>query len=206
MKISAQQQQAVDGTVSVPKYYEGFDLIDGDIRLHGRYYTYKTGARLVSGTTLNFSFTINRPVRDVWPYLKDWNLWMNSFGYFFPGVVGDLEGKSFRITLNQPNVPSDAYPFEFKVLRVIPEHLIAIYQPVPEDGGNGGVSPGFHVTTLDERDGQTAIMFAMEHAFGTQDMTEEQALDSWRESGVTYQQMWREHFIPALRKLVCQDN
>jgi uncharacterized protein YndB with AHSA1/START domain len=196
----AMNKPSGEGTVSAPTYHEGPVYVGSDMRMHERYYTYRTGSRLVSGWTASVVITIDRPVKVVWPYIKDWNPWMNSYGYYWSGVIGDLEGKSFYITIKMPNGDAPEYPYRYDVLRVIPEHLIAVAQPIPEDGGNGGVSPGFHVITLDERDGKTIVTFTMEHALGTQEMTEDQAVATWREG--PYQQMWRDSFVPTLKKLI----
>ena len=194
------KKNSVEGTVSELKYDEGPVYVNDDIWLHERYYTYKADERLVSGWTMTAVVIFDRPVRDVWPYVKDWNLFMNSYGYYWSGVAGDLEGKSFYFIAKGSNEPVAEYPYEYQVLRVIPEHLITISQPIPKDGGNGGVSPGFHVITLDERDKKTIVTFTLEHAVGMEDMNEERAAGVWREAG--QQKMWGGHFIPTLKRLV----
>jgi hypothetical protein len=125
-----------------------------------------------------------------------------------------LGTETFRIKVkNNPammaqlGLPTDG-EFEtgdYVVLRVIPEHLIVQFQPVPEDGSNGGVSPGFHVTMLNEHDGKTVVTTNMEHAARVPGKTEEEALAECRATIGDPLGFWRDHFIPALRSLVYED-
>jgi len=199
------KRSSVEGTVSAPRYSEAFADAHGDERLHGRYFTYKTDAGLVAGCAISVTFTIDRPAKDVWPYFKDFSLWQKD--HYYSGVVGDLEGKTFSLS----DKPNDAeLPHYYRVIRVIPEHLIVIHQPIPETDipgmpGLGGISPGFGVFILNEYDGKTAITILMEHssyASRTQDMSEEDALAPWREIMSDAQMKLRDLFIPDLKQLV----
>jgi hypothetical protein len=188
-------------------YYEGppnpapdVDF-NGDICLRTQLYTYRMGDKIVAGETLSVMFSIDRPAKDVWPHLKDFNLWQNAYGHYYTGVVGDLEGKPFRIG-SKPADPSAYYPNGYEVVRAIPEQLIAISQPTPPDGSNGGVSPGFHVFLLYERAGKTIISVLMNHASGHERVSEDEALAFWRQETPEYQRKWRDVFIPALKRLV----
>ena len=203
-------------------FYEGPSDVQGDVHLRIRYFTYQTAEGLVAGRNTNEMFTIDRPAKSVWPYLKDFNLWQNAYGFYYSGVVGDLEGRSFQISSRlkrsessdedrfeslvsakiDPNEPLQQSPFKYDVLRVVPEHLIVISQPVPEDGSTGGVSPGFHVLMLNEHSGKTVVTFFTEHAARTQDKTEEEALAPYREGSQETLRKFRDCFIPALKKLV----
>lgn len=193
------------GNGSAPRYRDGAVIADGDVQLRRRYFTYETDDGLVAGTTLNVACVIDRSARKVWPYFKDFNRWQSPHGYYYSGVLGELEGKTFRISTK----PNDPGPHYYEVLRVIPEHLIVISQPVPADGssagvapgfGSGGVSPGFHVFMLNERDGKTHIEIFMEHKFRHRDLSEDEALEkmSWAPGSL---QRWREGLIPTLKKL-----
>jgi len=189
-----------EGTPQSPRYYEGTAEIRDDVHQRRRYFTYRTGDVLVAGYAGSVMFTIDRPARDVWPCLKDFNLWQSSHRHYYSGVVGDLEGKTFRLS----SEPNDSGPHQYDVIRVIPEHLIVISQPVPKDGANGGVSPGFHVFMLNEHGGKTIVTILLEHAIGTTDKTEEQAVEYWRAMTPEFQMKWRDIFIPNLKKLVLQ--
>jgi hypothetical protein len=187
-------------------YYEGLPVpspeinFGGDICLHTRVYTYKTDVMVVSGATISVMFTIHRMAKDVWPYLKDFNLWQNAYGYYYTGIVGDLEGKTFRIS-SRPNDLEAFYPFEYQVTRVIPEQLISIFQPAPEDGGTDGISPGIHIFMLNEYDSKTIVTVLMEHATRAIGATEEEAVAPWLKEMPEIQRMWRDVFIPTLKKL-----
>jgi hypothetical protein len=212
------------GTLRSPRYYEGpYDELDGGC-LRTRLFTYRTDAGVVAGAIWNVWFTLNRPARAVWPVIKDWNPWMNPYGYYWPGVVGDLysreerdlERRTFPITIK--GSPGEAQEFtQYQLLRVIPEHLIVLYQPVVEGDCHGGVSPGFHVYMLNEREGKTIVTITMEHATRVSTDREEDALQHWRErenntgaelsgkwSDVAGEihRFWRDIFIPNITTLV----
>jgi hypothetical protein len=170
---------------------------------------------IVAGSNLSMMFTIDRPPNQVWPYFKDFNRWQSGFHY--SGVVGDLEGDTFRISL-EADRPG---PHQYKVLKVIPEYLIVIDQPVPAETedvyyegllpGMRGVSPGFHVYVLTEHEGKTIVTMISNHACLMEDssrhheMTEDEALRPWRERNILPEGLrkWRDEIIPALKALVC---
>lgn len=195
-----------DGNVQSPNYHECCPADDqNDVSLRTRIFTYKTDRGIVSGAIWSVIITIDRPAKQVWPYIKNWNLWMSPFHW--PGVVGDLykreerdfEKGTFRLTL--PGTP----PIEvnhYQLLSVIPEHLIVLYEPIVDGDDRGGISPGRQVYMLNERDGKTIVTITMEHSSRTQAKTQEEAADSWRGRGKQVQQQWRDKFIPALKKLI----
>jgi uncharacterized protein YndB with AHSA1/START domain len=186
-----------EGTVVAPRFYEGLVNIDRDVRQHRRYFTYQTAEGLVAGYAVSVMFTIGRPAKDIWPHFKDFNRWQHSH-HHYSGVVGNLEGKTYRIGSH----PGDPGQYDYHVIRVIPEHLIVVSEPVPADGSTGGVSRGFHVFMLNEHEGKTIVSILMEHSFRTQDKSAEDALGYWRGMAPELQTKWRENFIPALKKLV----
>lgn len=199
-----------DATETAPRFINGPVEDIGDLRLVRRFYMYPTPAGLVAGTTFNVRCTIDRPPRDVWPVFKDLNLWQSTH-HRYSGVVGDLEGGSFRIS-GRPDL--DKWLGTYDVVRVIPEHLMVFSQPiVPEDQiaaeqrarHGGGISPGFHVFRLSERDGTTDVDILMQHAKRDPDWTEEQAIVPWRDQlAPSSQEKWRDSFIPTLKKLIHQ--
>lgn len=206
MWATAQPQALPEGSVQAPNYHECCPAdVQNDVSLRTRVFTYKTGQGIVSGAIWNVIVTIDRPAKQVWPYLKNWNLWMSPFRW--PGVVGDLydreerdfEKGTFRLTV--PTTPPREVNY-YQLLSVIPEHLIVLYEPIVEGDDRGGISPGRHVYMLNERDGKTIVTITMEHAHRTQAQTQEEAADSWRARGKQVQQQWRDKFIPALKKLV----
>jgi hypothetical protein len=124
-------------------------------------------------------------------------------------VVGDLEGEEFFLTLDP-----DKKGYRYQVVRVIPEYVIVISQPVPEPGeeisvpGLGIVSPGFHAFTLNEHGGETVLTGLMQHASlmadaaSAKEFSAEDALEPWSGLGMEGVKKWAEVFIPTLTKLV----
>ena len=194
----------VEATVQDRTYYEGpCEIYDGE-RHHARYFSYPTNAGLVVGDCYSVAFTVDRPAKEVWRYLRDLNLWQSEHQNYFSGVLGDLEGKTFRMS----DKPNDPGPHYYEMLKVIPEYLMIINQPIPSDGttagwpGRPGVSPGFHVFLLQEYEGKSTATVHMEHSAlaDTQDVQE--ALKPWRDIVENNAiPKWRK-FIPTLRRLV----
>jgi uncharacterized protein YndB with AHSA1/START domain len=197
------------GTVRNPRYYDGPSDVVGDVHLRIRYFAYETDEGLVAGRNTSHFFTIDRPVRDVWPVVSDFNRWHNPAGYFYSGVLNELYSRddrdlghgTFRITVRKEGEP-DFETDDYIVLNVVPEHLIVLFQPVPADGGNGGISPGFHTITLNEHDRKTLVTFYTEHASRTTDKTEEEALEPFRATADETLRRFRDVFIPTLKRLV----
>lgn len=205
---SAWQLLSGEGTVRSPRYYDGPAEISGDVKLSRRCFTYETASGLVVGSDFSVMFTIDRPASAVWPYFKDFTLWQGShhtytevLGDLYAREAGDLGDGRFSITVT-PNGP--LAPNQYQVLKVIPERLLVIYQPVAEDGANGGVSRGFHVFTLNEHEQRTTITVLMNHAARTTGLSEEQALEPWRKMAKDGHLKWRDAFIPTLKRLVLQ--
>jgi hypothetical protein len=193
-------------TAQAPHYVETLAYEDGDVRLRRRMFTYRDSGAVVAGTVFRVKFALDADPTTVWPYFKDFNRWQDPYNHYYSGVVGDLEGETFRLS-DRPDNPGPHY---YKVIKVVPEHLIAIYQPVPDDGssagiapghGSGGVSPGFHVFMLTKSDAGTDVDIQMEHKFRSESLTEDEALEclSWLKDS---EHKWRDVFIPSLRHLV----
>lgn len=195
-------------------YYDGPSDVTGDVRLRYRYFTYRVEAGLVAGVATTVRFTLDAPASRIWPIFKDFNLWQNQFDHYYSGVIGDLEGKTFSLSL-KPNDTS--MPHRYDVVRVIPEYLINNQMRVTEDytdspspgfPGEGGVIPGYSVYLLSDEDGITAMTCFLEHAAvmersaESQGMSEEEALAPWRELTPEWLSKWRDRFIPSLRALV----
>ena len=205
--------EALEGSVTAPIFHEGRSD-EGDVKLRSQYLTYRTGEGIVAGVQLNVMFTLDRPAGLVWRYVRDSTLWQSGYGYYYTGVMGDLYSRedlglgteTFDILVRKPGEP-EVKGGPYVLLRAIPEYLIVQFQPVPEDGSNGGISPGFHVTMLSEHDGKTTVTVNMEHCSLTKDRTAEEALADWKAlmakaDGLDF---WRDHFVPALKELVYSD-
>jgi hypothetical protein len=185
--------------------YEGPFESNGDVHLRYGFYTYQAERGLVSAGILSVMFTLDRPPKDVWPYLKDFNLWQNSGDYYYSGVVGDMADEPFTLTIGKKDDPGRRELNGYKLLRVIPHHLILLSDPVPTDGSTGGVSPGIHPFVLTELNGNTVITLESDHAQVTQNASADEALATWRQLGSKVFPIWRDKFIPTLRKLVRDD-
>ena len=212
MTSSATPERTEAGTATDPKYYDAVDEVDDDVRQTTRLFTYRCPLGLVVGNRTSVSFSIDRPASEVWPYAKDWNTWQNQSSHYYSGVLGDLEGETFSLSMQ----PNDAErPHFYHVLKVMPEHLIVINQPPnPGDGpeptglpGYSGVSPGFHVFMVNEHGGKSEIHVVMEHSAvaarpSDPELSNEEALAPWRELLPEWTRKWRDEFIPNLKKLV----
>jgi hypothetical protein len=198
------------GTARRPRYYDGPVFSEGDVDIRLRYFTYQTDDGLVGGCDMNVMFTVDRPTADVWPILQDSNLWQNADGYYsgakadlYSSEQLDLGTKTFHITVKQEGEP-DLVAGPYQVLRVIPERLIVDFEPIPEDGRTGGVSPGFHVFMLTEHEGRTVVTILMQHASRTTGLSEEEAVAYWSEGSAAGLPRWRDGFIPTLKRLVAE--
>lgn len=214
-------KQDVDGgrgTLKAPRFHQGAEFSGDDVHINTKYFTYDTADGLVGGYEIALTFTIDRPAAVVWPHFKDWERWQSAYDYYYSAPPGDLYSsdqldlgkETFRITAkNNPalmemlGLPPDGeyVSDDYVVLRVIPEHLIVVFQPVP--AGKGAVSPGFHTFLLREHGNATTITGNMEHAaLSDPSKSEEETLVYWRDGAAEVVRFWSEIFIPDLKKLV----
>ena len=198
------------GTALSPRQYQGPTHIEGDVKLNRQYFAYRAGQNLVAGSLLSVMFTIDRPAAVVWPYFRDFNLWLD--GRHYSAVVGDSEGKPMALRVN-PAAPPVA---EFEVTRVFPEHVILLSQPLsPTDDsveiplpGDDGVARGFQVFVLNEHGGHTIVTILLQHASvmatgsKADKMTDDEAIEPWRDYGIEGFGRWRDTWIPKLKQLV----
>jgi hypothetical protein len=194
-------------------YSEGPSIVNGDELLSSRFYTYRSDAGFVAGESITVNFTLDSGVAAVWPYASDWNTWMNGGSFYYSGVLGELEGQTFSLSLK----PNDTeMPHYYTVEKVIPEHLIVISQPIMTDDdlkiyplpGYGGASGGYHVFMLAEHEGKTLVSVYMEHesvmarGADADTITQDEALAPWRDALEAALGRWRDDFIPTLKKVV----
>ncbi len=200
----------VRGTKASPMHYQGPIHVEKDVKLNRQYLTYVDDVGVVAGSLLSVAFDLQGSSADIWPQFKDFNLWQNSYGYYYSRVVGDSEGPGLEIAFESGGQAKG----EYDVVRVIPEHIIVLSQPVPnekimEDNrmpGDGGVSAGFHSFTLTSVGETTLVTAILQHAAvmapeaaGT---SEDEVLAPWREYGEEGISKWRDSFIPTLKQLV----
>jgi len=151
---------------------------------------------------LDVSITLAHPVRKVWPVFKNFNLWMNRFGYFWESVPGDNEDRYVQLS-DQPwpngaKTRSGVSATKYIVRRVIPQSLIYFDSlPAPIGVGKDGVWTGHNVVSLYEEGAQTKIGFLMEHTWYSETMgiAELRAEASAMSKGEVF---WRDFFIPDL--------
>jgi len=195
--LATKLEPAPAGTLTL-NFLEGPAYIRDDVHVRQRFFTRHSDAGTLVGKTLNVMFTIDRPAKEVWGQLKDFNLWQNSYEHYYSEVVGDSEGKTFRLSL----VRDEPGPHQYKVVRVIPEHLIVIVQPLLVDGSDPGSSPDCHVFLLNEHGGKTTVTALMEHAIRVTTGTVDEAVARWQKIAADSQMKWVEYFIPTLKKRV----
>lgn len=205
----------VEGTVDKPRYFDGFMHRSEGALVRGRLMVYRTGEGVVAGSRLTTIFDVDRPVSEVWEQFKDFNRWQNAAGFYYSGVIGDLGGKTFRLS----EKPNDGGPHQYEVAHVIPEYLIVVNEPMPETGwvdparpaigaDGGGGRAGVITFGLDDYDGKTTVTMFGEHATvvargsDADSMTDEEAVAPWREVNDGSGKKWAEILIPGLRQLV----
>jgi hypothetical protein len=185
------------GTERVVDWTDGPKDVVGDVRIQQRFYREDTAAGRVVGKTLSVLFTVDAPAARVWLHLKDFNPWQNAYGHYYSGVIGDLEGRTFRIGASADDLDG---PHQYQVVRVIPEHLIVVLQPQTAAPGQ---SPDSHTVMLTEQDGASIVSIVMQHATLLDDPAdEEETLASWQEVARESQRKWRDIFIPTLKEQV----
>jgi len=147
------------------------------------------------------------PARQVWPILKDANLWMRRFGYEWDGIPADHEDHYISLgntgSANNMKYGSGGHRTVYVVRKVIPEQLI--YQDslpirmIDKDG----VWSGHNLTSLREHEGRTTINVFMEHTWFSEtlslDELRQEARGAMFGSAVAF---WREYFIPDLLALI----
>lgn len=207
--------RAEEGTFSAPAISE-ISLRQSDgATIRRVVYSYSDGAAEVVGTKTSVLFTLNRPVKDVWPVFRDFNKWQNAAGLFYSGEFGDQEGK-LEFMMRQRDKPSIDTTQAFIVEHIIPQSAIVLYSPLweatDEHGRKlGSRHEGKNVFMLTEVDGTTIVTAAMEHAYhyhGPEARRRaEEALSQRvktaqdaKKSGA--KDIWESDFIPALRALL----
>jgi len=161
-----------------------------------------TGQLRAAELYVEFTITLAHPVRVVWPFFKDFNLWMNRFGYFWNTPPADRED-SFAHLRNRPDANDfkwgkDEAPVQYVIRKVIPERLLYFdSQPLPMPGKDG-VWSGHNVMSLYEEDGKTTIVVLMEHTFYSETMSIEELRADTKELVDAGLNFWGDYFIPDL--------
>lgn len=199
------------GTVVDPNWYDGKDYNEEGFSIHFRNFTYMTKSGPVVGIVASIMFTLDVPSAVAWKYMKDFTTFEGEFGIRYTGVWGEMDTSEERElgqnTLQYQGSKGEWSSVPSQVVRVIPQHLLTLYETIPADGSSGGVSPGFHTVMLNDHNGKTVVTAIMDHAERLPNLTEQEAFDRSMWGPGKYDQdasmkRWRDQFVPTLRKLV----
>lgn len=149
---------------------------------------------------LDVTLTLPRPVSVVWATFKDFNRWMNRYGYEWDGNPADEENNYLHIT-NKGN--EYGAKIRYLIRKVIPEKVMyfdSMPTPIP---GMDGTWSGHNVFTFTEEHGKTTMNVFMEHTWYSSSMPIEELRAIARQlMTLDGQRFWLEYFIPDLEALV----
>ena len=156
---------------------------------------------------IDISITLSHPVRKVWPIFKNFNSWMNRFGYVWDVAPADNENGFVYLgntgATNDLTYGSDGSRTKYVVRKVIPEQLIYIDSlPLPLVDKNG-IWTGHNLMSLREECGRTKLSIFMEHTWYSEAMTIEELRAEAR--GAMFDAVlafWRDYLIPDLTSLI----
>lgn len=157
---------------------------------------------MVGGKVFRVKLVLDRPAKEVWPILKDFNLWQGwkdgkRYGFYYDAIVGDSEGKKIQMGA-KPDGSANYMPIN--VRRVVPEHLI-IAEGMPITYGTMTIGSE-NVFTLTEEDGKTIFNgLLIKHNWSTT-MTADEMYDADRKIADGSEKTWGENFLPRLKALV----
>jgi len=162
---------------------------------------------VVANIAWPLSFTINRPIAEVWKYIKDFNLWIEDLHYNC--VAGDArEGSSIDFTIKETAQEhyGKKYGFDPKtfrknliVRRSEPEKLI-VWEELSADGRK---LVAYYVWALSEHECRTAVTGIMSYTPHWEPRINEQQLRaSYEAMGDDVAQRWKTTYIPRLRQLL----
>jgi len=156
---------------------------------------------------LEVLITLPYPVGKVWPVFKNFNAWMNRFGYVWDGLPAEKENDFVYLgntgSSNDMSYGSDGSRTKYVVRKVVPEQLIYFDSlPLPLVGKDG-VWTGHNLMSLHGKDGITEISVFMEHTWHSETMTIEELRAEARAImfGAALE-FWRDYFVPDLTCLL----
>ena len=206
------------GTVVAPNYSELMDFKEGEFGFHLKNFTYMSSKGPVAGIVASISFVVDAPAKDVWPVLKDFNNWEGPFGIRYTGANGELVSwgdlytdedqglgeQTFRYGASVNNYSFQSVPS--RVIKVIPEHLLMMWEVPPTDGSTEGLSPGDSTVLINDYQGKSYVNVIFHHSERFKVKTEKEALEK-SAFGINYKaeyrmKTFRDQFIPKLRELV----
>ena len=212
------EASAEEGTFAEPRVSDVAVYGDDAVTVRRIVFSYQNGMEEVVGTKTGVHFTLNRPVKDVWPVFQNFNLWQNHQGYFFSGAFGDREG-DLEFLMGPREKASIDNTQAFTVQQIIPEQVIVLHAPpwelVNADGVRvGNRHEGKHVFMLNEVNGKTVVTAAMEHSYhyyGPEAKTKaeiglvEKIKISQERQKNGKKDIWETAFVPKLKELLEAD-
>ena len=148
---------------------------------------------------LDIAINIPQPLHLVWPVFKDFNVWMNRFGYFWDQAPAENEHGYVYLSGERPAPSKPEYGVKYIVRKVIPQRLIYFdSMPAPIDG-NQGVWSGHNVMSLDEEaEGLTRVSIFMEHTWYSETISIEELRAVGKQSLEAAIAFWRDFFVVDL--------
>jgi len=147
--------------------------------------------------TFDVSITLAYPVQTVWPVFKDFNLWMNRYGFFWDRVPADNQDAYVHLGVKKAHSPQDPRT-TYIVRRVIPEHSIYFDSLPLKIEGKDGAWTGHNVISLYGCGGQTEIGIFMEHTWYSERMSIEELRGVAKGALEAALAFWRDYFVPDL--------
>lgn len=204
------------GTVLAPNYSELMDYSKDDFGFHLRNFTYMSSKGPVAGIVASISFVVDAPAKDLWPVLKDFNNWEGPFDIQYTGANGELVSWGDLYTdedqgLGEQTFQYGGSKYKFKssparVIKVIPEHLLMMWEMPPADGSTEGLSPGDSTVLINEYHGKSYVNMIFHHSERFKVKTEQAALEKsmfGKNYNAEYRmKTFRDQFIPKLKELV----
>jgi len=155
---------------------------------------------------LDVDINVPHPVKKVWPVFKDFNSWMNRFGFLWDDLPADMENRyvyAANSGTNDLKYGLDGHKTAYVIRKVIPGQLIyfdSLPMAIPERDGTWS---GHNVMSLEEVEGDTRISIFMEHTWYSDRMSIEdlrkEARGAMFDSAVPF---WRDYFVPDLLSLI----
>lgn len=178
------------------------------------------GDELVATAYQYFEFTVNRPIKEVWPVFKDMNQWHLDLTYFDSlgnkAVLGDKEneGKELNFTI-RPNglfkkylpdswkgMDLSAFRKKITIRKVIPGKVI-IADAMHDTNDGRRVIDSYYIFMAHEENGVTKINVSMFYPPNKASKKDEEALYQGLEDlRFIADGRWNDIYIPTLKRLL----
>jgi hypothetical protein len=175
----------------------------------GRWSIEDVGDEVFGSLSFPFEFRINRPVRETWKYLKDFNLWMEDLQ--FSEVLGDCkEGAIVRLSVRDKEEHLEHYRktygidpktfHKFLIMkRVVPEKVI-FKEELTLDRRS---IAAYYNYAFNDLGAVTAVTGLMSYApMWAPKVNKEDLRAAGNRSATEIPERWKTSYIPRLRQLV----